>query len=376
MEDNIVIEDNKFKKIMKSIWSEIKFICKHPNTIYCLRRTGTAILSLFVVATVVFLLLRMVPKDGYYDQALMQKMISEVQKTNYIQQIDKRYGFDKPVIYQLFSFYWDILPIPRTYCLRDQYEDNTYTNIICSKSKVYVMYLGKSLIYYPSQTVVDLLKDRMSISFWMSIITTLLTYVTAYPLGVWMAKHKGKWQDKLGNGFIVLNYAIPGLVFYFIIWRVFMKWGFGGTWPGYIKPSYFIAPIFAMVFLGIPGSAMWVRRFMVDEGDADYVKFARSKGLSENRIMYTHVLRNAIVYLIRGLPAAFITAIVGSYYVEQVWAIPGTGQLLIKCLNASRPDNEVVQGLTIIYAALSMISFLLGDLITVFADPRIKLVKD
>lgn len=364
---------NKFLNFLnKYIWNNIKWFFKHPNTIYCLRRTASMIVSLFFVATLVFLLLRLVPKEGYYDKTAEQKM-SEVQKVNYEAQIDKKYGFDKPVIQQLFSFYWDILPIPRTYCVRDSYNED-YTEVICRKEKTYVIYLGTSMIYEQNKPVTQILSERMPISFWMSIISTLLIYVLSYPLGVLMAKNKGKWQDKAGNAFVVLNYAIPGLVFYFIMWKVGLMLGLGGTYKPI--PSYFIVPIFSMVFLSIPGTAMWVRRFMVDEGDADYVKFARSKGLSETRIMYTHVLRNAIVPLIRGLPAAFLGAIIGSYYVENVWSIPGTGKLLVQALNPSKPDNPLVQGLTIIYAAISMISFLLGDLITVFADPRIKLAKD
>ena len=115
---------------------------------------------------------------------------------------------------------------------------------------------------------------------------------------------------------------------------------------------------------------------MVDELSSDYVKFARSKGLSENTIMYKHVFRNACVPLVRGLPATFLGAIIGSYYVEYIWTIPGTGILLIQGLQGSSPDVQLVQGLTVIYAALSMLSFLLGDIITVFFDPRIKLTAD
>ena len=113
---------------------------------------------------------------------------------------------------------------------------------------------------------------------------------------------------------------------------------------------------------------------MIDELSSDYVKFARSKGLSENRILYTHVLRNAAVPLIRNIPAVFIGSIMGSYYVEAIWGIPGTGGTLIT--GVQNLDVAIVQGLTIIYALLGMLSFLLGDVITVFFDPRIKLTGE
>ena len=115
---------------------------------------------------------------------------------------------------------------------------------------------------------------------------------------------------------------------------------------------------------------------MIDELTSDYVKFARSKGLSEGKIMYTHVLRNAMIPLVRNIPGTFLGAIVGSYYIETIWGIPGTGILLTTALSAADLDIPVVQGLTIFYAAISMISFLLGDLITVFFDPRIKITNN
>ena len=111
---------------------------------------------------------------------------------------------------------------------------------------------------------------------------------------------------------------------------------------------------------------------MIDELSSDYVKFARAKGLSERKIMYTHVFRNAMIPMVRNIPATFISAIVGSYYLEYIWKIPGTGKLLIEALQGT-PDVQVIQSLTVVYAAMSMLSFLLGDLITVAFDPRIKL---
>ena len=89
--------------------------------------------------------------------------------------------------------------------------------------------------------------------------------------------------------------------------------------------------------------------------------------------MYKHVFRNAVVPLVRNIPATLLGAIVGSYYVEYIWSIPGTGILLVQGLQGATPDVQLIQGLTIIYGAISMLSFMLGDIITVFFDPRIKL---
>jgi oligopeptide transport system permease protein len=188
-----------------------------------------------------------------------------------------------------------------------------------------------------------------------------------------MAKKPGGVVDKIGNIFVVLNYAIPGLVFYLLMQKV-LSGPFGYGYDA-LEPEFYqlIPGIFSMAFLSIPGIIIWLRRFMLNELNSDYVKFARSKGLSENRIMYTHVLRNAIVPLARNIPATFLGAIVGSYFVEKIWTIPGTGDMLISALTSM--DIPVIQSLTVIYSVIGMVAFLLGDLITVFFDPRIKLVE-
>ena len=221
----------------------------------------------------------------------------------------------------------------------------------------------------------------MGISIVISLISTFGCYILAIPLGVAMARKPGGVADKIGNIFIVLNYAIPGIVFYLVMNRVFGDPNIFG-WAGFnyfydaSRPITLFPPLFCIIFLAIPGVSIWVRRYMVDELSKDYVKFARSKGLSERRIMYTHVFRNASVPLIRNIPAVLIGSIVGSYFIENIWKIHGTGELLITALQGAQPDIQLIQGLTIIYAAMSMISFLLGDIVTVFFDPRIKLMAD
>lgn len=384
------------QKNIHSILPTLKWFFTHPNLKYAVTRMVTGLITLLLIAGCVFLLLRMIPKDGYYSKAVLQKLNTPAEQQRYKDSIDKKYGFDLPKIVQLRDFYWDILPIPRTYVTKYGFTDDTFTETVPTEWVTRLIYLGESQQVSPNTTTLDLLIEKIPVSFQISIISTILTYVFAYPMGVAMARHKGKWQDKLGNGFIVLNFAIPALVFYLIIWRVAILLLAAlqsplttimpnVPWSEYRKafstysadyPIASIVPgIFSITFLSIPGVAMWVRRFMVDEGDSDYVKFARSKGLSEKAIMYKHVLRNAIVPLVRNFPAAFIGAIIGSYFVEKVWGIPGTGRLLITAMNPVSPDNGLVQGLVIVYAALSMISYILGDIVTMIVDPRIKLTK-
>lgn len=367
----------KFKGYLKSIGNTFR----RPTFLYILKRLGLSLLTLILIITFVTILVRFIPENKFFDGGVYVKLkaqgglelaerykIVELYKAGRVTIDGKKIS----IIESIFKYLYYLLPIPKKIPVAWDIE---YKNPIEYWSGL--IYLGRSRIY--SEYVGVLLKERMGISFGISIATLILTYIIGYPLGIAMSKKPGGIVDKIGNAFIVLNYAIPALVFYLIMNKVFgspngifKKLDFGFAYEqGKIRTLF--PPIFTVVFLSIPGVSIWVRRYMVDELNSDYVKFARAKGLSENKIMYTHVLKNAIIPLIRNIPASFILAIVGSYFIEHIWAIPGTGSILIRALNGAVPDTDVILGLTTVYSALGMLSFLLGDVATVLYDPRIKL---
>ncbi len=379
--DGIVVEEEN-KNFIQAVGNFFVRLFKNSTFRYILKRILSSFITLLLLVAIVTALIRLIPDSKLYDYALMQKLkaqAGEAAANRYVIVQMFKYGrmtIDGrriSVIENIFQYIYYVLPIFKTIPYA---WDNRYQTVKASWSGF--IYLGRSI--EEAEFVTTIVSERMGISFMISIITVIFTYIISFPLGVAMAKKPGGIIDKIGSIFIVLNYAIPALVFYLIMNSVFgdKNGAFGAFDFGYFyeagKPQTLIIPIFCMVFLSIPGIIIWVRRFMVDELNSDYVKFARSKGLSENRIMYTHVLRNACVPLVRNIPATFITAIVGSYFVEQIWGIPGTGRLLISSLN--KLDVSAIQGLTVLYAAMAMVSFLLGDIITVFFDPRIKLTSE
>lgn len=375
------IKQHSFFVKFKNVLRQIGLFFKKPTFLYILKRLGLSIITLLLIITFVIILIRFIPDDKFYDVQLYQKLLGQSGKEiadNFKNislyqagrvRID---GTRISLIESIFKYIYNILPIPKKIPVA---WDLTYTQPIEYWSGL--IYLGKSQIY--SEYVSVLLRSRIGISFAISIITLIFTYLIGYPLGIAMSKKPGGIIDKIGNAFIVLNYAIPALVFFLIMNKVlgspngiFKKLDFGFAYEKG-KLHTLVPPIFTVVFLSIPGVSIWVRRYMVDELNSDYVKFARAKGLSENKIMYTHVLKNAIIPLIRNIPASFILAIVGSYFVEYIWAIPGTGGILIKALNGAVPDIDVIVGLTMVYSSLGMLAFLLGDVATALYDPRIKL---
>lgn len=122
----------------------------------------------------------------------------------------------------------------------------------------------------------------------------------------------------------------------------------------------------------IAGYATWLRRYVVDEESKDYIKFATVKGLPKRFIMWRHIFRNAIVPIAINIPSDFLLMLSGSLVIESMYAIPGTGGLLIKSITAM--DNPLVQILVLLYGALSVLGVFLGDIVVSFVDPRIKLV--
>jgi len=118
---------------------------------------------------------------------------------------------------------------------------------------------------------------------------------------------------------------------------------------------------------------MWLRRYMVDESNKDYVRLALAKGVSENNIALHHIFRNAMVPLVQYIPSAFLNTVVGSIYIESLYSIPGMGGLLVTCVQ--RHDNTMVQGIVLLYACVGIIGLILGDLLMVLIDPRINFGK-
>ena len=120
------------------------------------------------------------------------------------------------------------------------------------------------------------------------------------------------------------------------------------------------------------GSLMkWMRRYMIDQMNSDYVKFARAEGFSEKEIYRKHISPNAMIYLVHGIPASILGCLTGAIITERVYAVPGVGNLLTTAINGH--DNGIIVACTVFYTTLSIISVILGDLLLAKWDPRVSL---
>lgn len=229
--------------------------------------------------------------------------------------------------------------------------------------------------YIDNYTAVQTRKSGMSklgYSFTIGIISVLASYLLAIPLGMLMARRKDKLADKLGTGYIVFIMAVPTLAYIFLFKAIGGSFGLPTTFD--MENPTWLMYVLPIVSLALPAAAnimKWLRRHMIDHMNADYVKFARAGGLGEKEIFRKHVLRNAVIPIVHGVPAAVLFALTGAIITERVYVVPGAGNMLTRAINAY--DNGVIVGLTLFYAVLSVASVILGDIFLSLADPRITL---
>ncbi|MBP3720206.1 MAG: ABC transporter permease [Clostridia bacterium] len=230
---------------------------------------------------------------------------------------------------------------------RDRFTDD-YTNVTTVKS-------GLSQIGY---------------SFVIGIIASALAYLLGVPLGIVMARKKDRLIDKIGTAYIVFIIAVPSLAYIFLFKAIGYSMGLPTTFNMDAADwRMYALPIVSLALPSVANLMKWLRRYMIDQMNSDYVKFARSGGLSEREIFTRHILKNAIIPLVHGIPGTVLGALIGAIITERVYVVPGAGNLLTKAINMY--DNGVIVGVTMFYALLSVTAIILGDVLMSMVDPRI-----
>ena len=305
---------------------------------YTIKRLARSLFTLLIIITVVFSLLRLMPVEGYFQN--FEKMSDAA-----IQNGLRRLGLLDPLPVQLLNFFRQLL------------RGN----------------LGVSNIYRVNVPITQIIAEKAPVSMMMGGIALCVSLLVGLPMGAAMARGKGKIFDKIGTGFVVLVQAVPSAVYYLVIQL------YGTQIPGLRLPMLFrmdnpaswILPTLSLSIGNIAYYAMWLRRFMVDEMNKDYVTLARAKGVPAKDIMRRHIFRNAFVPLVQYLPTSFLLTLLGSIYVESLYSVPGMGGLLVDVIQ--RQDNTVVQALVLLYSAISIVGLLIGDILMALVDPRISL---
>lgn len=305
---------------------------------YLGKRLLRSLLTLTIIVSIVFILLRQMPIEGYFQN--FEKM-SQQQIENGLHQM----GLDQPMIVQLFNFF----------------------------KSLFQGDMGTSRIYRNNVPVLDIIIPKLPVSIKLGGLSLLFAMIVGIPMGAVMAKYKGRFPDHMGTAFIVFIEAVPAAVYYLFIQL------YGTEWLGLSllfkanKWQAWILPVFSMSLGNIAYYAMWLRRYMVDESTKDYVMLAKIKGVSSSKIMFSHIFRNAFVPMAQYIPTSFLNTVIGSIYIESLYSIPGMGGLLVDVVK--KQDNAMVQGIVLVYACVGVLGLILGDVLMVTLDPRISLTR-
>ena len=229
---------------------------------------------------------------------------------------------------------------------------------------------------YTTATLKKTEPSMIETSFIIGVLAVIIAYIVGIPLGMLMARRKDKLADKIGNVYIIFIMSVPSLAYIFMLaafgTRLFnLPYKFANA---AIPILAYILPTVSLALRDIGNLMKWMRRYMIDQMNSDYVKFARAEGLSEGEIYRKHISRNAFIFLVHGLPASVLACLVGAIITERVYAVPGVGNLLTNAINGH--DNGIIIACTVFYTFLSILAIILGDLLLAAYDPRISLSSE
>jgi len=347
---------------------------------YILRRILLMIPTLFGIMVVNFVLVQFVP-GGPIEQVLSQLDEatsatdriagggsevaaggSEYQGAkglpeDFIKELEVQFGFDKPPLERFLNMMGDYLTFD----------------------------FGES--YFRSISVIDLILEKMPVSITLGLWTTLLAYMISIPMGIKKAVNDGSRFDTWTSAAIIVAYAIPGFLFAILLLVVFAGGSYVQWFPsrglysenfdelGFFAKitDYFwhiILPVTANTIAAFATLTLLTKNSFLDEIKKQYVMTARAKGLTEGRVFYGHVFRNAMLIVIAGFPAAFISIFfAGSLIIEIVFSLDGLGKLAFD--SAVDRDYPVLFGTLYIFGMLGLVVSLISDLTYVWIDPRI-----
>lgn len=242
--------------------------------------------------------------------------------------------------------------------------------------------LGTSYIQHVSVT--SLIADRAVNTFWLSLLTVVLTYALAIPMGITAGRREGHWQSTLIQIFNYITFAIPGFVFYILgIWLFGYTLGWfpisgsvSGNVSGFFpvlwsRIDHMILPAILCAIISTTSTVQYLRIGILDNKVEDYVRTARSKGVPEKVVFNKHILRNSLLPIAAFFGNTITGLLSGSVIIETVFSYPGMGKLFMDSI--SQRDYTTLTALILLYGILTLIGNLLSDIIMSIVDPRIRI---
>ena len=235
---------------------------------------------------------------------------------------------------------------------------------------------AKFVDHYANYTTNKEQSSMIGTSFIMGIFALILSYGIGLPAGLAMAKNKDGLVDKIGMFYIIFIIAVPSLAYIYLFrylgTRIFnLPSAFPIKGAGDIRS--WILPTISLALPSISSLMLWTRRYVVDQTNSDYVKFAKAKGLNQKEIFWNHIFKNAIIPIVHGIPSSLAGTITGAIITEAIYSVGGMGKMLPDSIK--QYNNTMVIALTFMFATISVLSVLCGDILLTWVDPRISLTE-
>lgn len=300
---------------------------------YIIKRLGISLATILVLVTVVFILVRLMPGDPFSSE----KMTPEI-KAN----LEKYYGFDKPLIEQYFTYIKNLIKGDLGYSMK-----------------------------YKNQSVNTIIADSFPFSVDLGIRALVFGISFGLVFGIIAALNRGKKLD-----FICIVIAIIGTSVPDFIMGALLQYFFGIHWgllpvAQYQGFKYTILPSIAVGFYTLAQVSRLMRASMLEVVQQDYIKTAKSKGISSFRVTYKHQIRNAIMPVVTVLGPTVAAVLTGTFVIESMYAIPGMGKFYVQ--SVQNYDYSMVLGMTVFYGTFLVLANMVVDILYGFIDPRIRI---
>ena len=302
---------------------------------YVLKRLIEAFLVIFIIATMTFGLLRLMP-GGPFDE---EKVLLPEVKAN----IEAKYGLDKPLLEQ-------------------------YINYLSGLLKGDLGYSYK----FEGRPVLEIISQAIPNTYRLGLFSLLLAFCIGIPAGVIAASQHNTWIDNVTMVTAISGVSLPSFVWAPILILIFsIHLGWVPPTSLWDSPSYYILPILVLGTRPAAGIARLTRASVLDVISSDYIRTAKSKGLDQKVVLFKHVLKNSLIPVLTYSGPLVAGVLSGSFIIEFIFQVPGVGRFLIQ--SVTNRDYPVILSLTLLFSILLVLSNLIVDLMYSYFDPRIKL---
>lgn len=304
---------------------------------YTVKRFGWAVLTLWAVITITFILMHSIPGNPFAKEGTMPEAVYN--------NLQRHYNLDKPLIVQYGIYLKSVAQFDFGPSLKSQ-----------------------------TITVNDYIRNGFPVSLHLGLQALMIAVTLGLILGVVASLSRNKWPDYFSMILAIIGISVPSFILAtFLINFVAVEWQLlpVATWKSW---SHTILPSISLAMMPMAYIARLMRSSMIEVLGADYIDTARSKGISKSMIIIKHAIRNAILPVVTVLGIITANLVTGSFIIEQIFGIPGMGEMFVKGI--FNRDYPVILGSTVFYSAILIFLVFVVDVAYTFIDPRIKITGE